>query len=88
MHSETFRAMLSSVPRGCEVVILVNHIGAANDDAVIEHICDDDVAGIHVRMYRVQLHELDMGRLRNMCAAQATRTWCMWLDADAYHRVR
>ncbi len=79
MHSPLFRRMLASLPRGCELVVLVNHIGDDNDT---EHVADDDVDGVHVRMYRCSRSTLDLAWLRNECARYATRTWCMWLDAD------
>ncbi|GIV50589.1 MAG: hypothetical protein KatS3mg038_1110 [Candidatus Kapaibacterium sp.] len=79
MHRPAFRRMLSSIPRGAELVVLLNHIGA---DSPVEHVADDEVDGVVVHLYRCGVEVLSLARLRNECARLATRTWCLWLDSD------
>ncbi|GIV52855.1 MAG: hypothetical protein KatS3mg038_3503 [Candidatus Kapaibacterium sp.] len=80
MQAPAFQRMLASLPHGCELVVLVNRVGT--QDVETTHVADDNVNGVHVRLYSCERRELDMAWLRNECARHAARAWCLWLDAD------
>ncbi|GIV50638.1 MAG: hypothetical protein KatS3mg038_1159 [Candidatus Kapaibacterium sp.] len=80
MQAPAFQRMLASLPRGCELVVLVNRIG--NDVRAPELMAEDNINDVRVMLYDTVVSSLNLGSLRNACAQRATRTWCMWMDAD------
>ncbi|GIV50679.1 MAG: hypothetical protein KatS3mg038_1200 [Candidatus Kapaibacterium sp.] len=79
MQAPAFQRMLASLPRGCELVVLVNRIG--NDVRAPELMAEDNINDVRVMLYDTVVSSLNLGSLRNACAQRATRTWCMWMDA-------
>lgn len=72
--------MISTLPSGCEVVVLWNEQG--DNTEVVERKMITLKNGTVVRYYAAQWQELHFANLRNLCIGLCSREWVMWIDAD------
>lgn len=71
--------MLSTLPRGAEVIILFNGQGDAD---VCEFKETKQISGHTIHYYDWKWTEFDFSTARNKCIAYASRGWILWLDCD------